>query len=118
MKQAKTKVWLTVDRKLVKDGHDDAKFLFAIEGQMVPDSYVEEFDNASTFFKDANQPHPEPGAPAPRADETVPGQSNSPEVKEAPKDKVGSVKVIGDHEAAVGSEPPPKSKTAKSKKKK
>lgn len=115
MKQAKEKVWRTAEGKLVKDGHESATILVAAEGQLVPDEYVDGFDNAGTFFKDINPKHPEPPVPSPRMDDFKPGQSNSPAVKGLPKDRVGPVKdlggnatvtgKVGDYEAMIGTIP-------------
>jgi hypothetical protein len=115
MKQAKSKVWKTADGKLVKDGHEDAHILVAAEGQLVPDTYVEGFDNASTFFSTVNAPAPEPATPAPSFEDFKPGQSNVKEVKGLPKDAVGPVKElggatvtgkVGDHEAMISNQKP------------
>lgn len=54
MKIAKAKVWKTQSGKLVEDGHNDAAFLVAAKGQLVPDAYVGQFDNGDDFFEDIN----------------------------------------------------------------
>jgi hypothetical protein len=114
MKQAKAKVWQDADGKLVKDGDPSAVQLVAGEGQLVSDDYVKGFGNASSFFSDINKPHPEPADVVPKIEQFKPGQSNAPEVKGAPKEKVGPVKTlggekpsgkVGDHEAAIGKIP-------------
>lgn len=95
MKQAKEKVWATVDGKLVKDGDEKAAILVAAEGQLVPDEYVKEYSNGGSFFKDVTQPAPEPNIPAPKIEQFVPGQTNAPASAKAPQEKVSPVKTIG-----------------------
>lgn len=117
MKQAKERVWKTPEGKLVEDKEvPTGSVLFAAEGQLVPDEYLEGLKGDS-FFKSVTPAHPEPVTPAPRAEEFKPGQSNAAAVKGAPQEKVGPVKVIGDVEAAVGSESPKPTKTTKAAKK-
>ena len=77
MKVATARVWKTADGKLVKDGDENAAFLFAAKGQNVPDSQVEAFDNGGDFFEDVKINFPEihnvPGAEVATAQ---PGFSN------------------------------------------
>lgn len=100
MKQAQERVWLTDENKLVKDGHKDAKVLFAAEGQVVPDEYLKGHDNADDFFKKEEPKPREPVFPSPRVEQFKPGQTNST-ASGGPAEKRSAVKVIGDPDAAV-----------------
>lgn len=51
-KIAKEKVWLTEDRKLVKDGDPKAHELFAIKGQAIPDKRLAGVKHVEDFFHD------------------------------------------------------------------
>jgi len=96
MKEAQEKIWLDEDGKLVKDGDPKASILFAAKGQLVPDASLEGLEVGS-FFKDTTVSAAEPIHPGVRPEKFVPGQSNAAGAKnvDAPKPRVGPVKVIG-----------------------
>ena len=78
MKKATQKVWIDSDNKLAPDGDPKAAILFAIEGQLVADVYLEGF-TASDVNKYFDVYKPEIQEPLPHAvkpDMTIPGESN------------------------------------------
>lgn len=55
-KIANEKVWLTEDRKIVKDGDPKAHELLAIKGQVIPDKRIAGVKGADEYFHDQKNP--------------------------------------------------------------
>lgn len=93
MQVAKAKVWKTADGQLVEDGHEDAAFLFASKGMMIPDHIVTQFDNGGDFFEDVSVTKQEVFS-HPTAESFKVGQSNVGK-KEKEKEPPNNVPVPG-----------------------
>jgi hypothetical protein len=77
MKIATKRAWITEDGDtLVEDGDTNARILFATVGQLVADTYTENFSNADSFFDDYTPEVQEPLPHGVKPDVTVPGESN------------------------------------------
>ncbi len=97
MKQAKEKVWLTPERKLVSDKDvPSGSILFAAKGQLVPDESLKGYEDTAEFFEDVTKAAAEPIHPGVRPDVFVAGQSNAlgDKSETGPKAHIGPVKTL------------------------